>query len=211
MAQVTLTLCSKADCSVCSTNRTLEVYRDHLERDYENFGAGIECGAPIYTFYWSFTRYGTNICIPHSRNCFGSVWHAFDGTHDGAVIDSVPSSGFTVTTYDDPIPWSTAVAGLGRGDIVSFYTYDSGTSSETWQHAHTCLGSASQMYGANNEPKYGYFGRSDGQGHGHVWEGGSFKWWITSSETYYNQMNAGYQSVHPGAGLLINRIKVHRR
>lgn len=67
------------------------------------------------------------------------------------------------------------------------------------------------MYGANNEPIYGVYGRSDGYGHSAVWEGGSWNWYMTSSETYYNQINAGYQSMHPGAGKLINRIKVHRK
>jgi len=211
VSSVGLTLCNTSSCNDIQDNITLEVYRDHLERDYQNFGAGIECGAPIYTFYWPFSRYGKTIWMPNSWNCFGSVWHSYDGTHGGSVNDSVPSAGFSVSTYDDPIPWSTALANIGRGDIVSFYTYNPVTNHETWQHAHTCLGSAAQMYGANNEPTYGLYGRSDGRGNSYVWEGGSFKWWITSSETYYTQINAGYQSVHPGAGLLINRIKVHRR
>ncbi|MGI6086807.1 MAG: hypothetical protein ACOYCD_02500 [Kiritimatiellia bacterium] len=210
MTTVDLELRPVSGSDACLQTRTLEVYRDHLERDYQNWGTGIDCGANTYVYYWSYSRYGQNWKLLHSWNCFGSVWHAYDGTKDGYAT-TVPSSGFTVTTYNDPIPWSTAVANLRRGDFVSFYTYDSGTGSEIMQHAHTCMGSASQMYGANNEPVYGVFGRSDGYGHSATWEGGSWRWYTTSSEIYYDQLNAGYQSMYPGAGKLINRIKVHRK
>ena len=212
METVDLKLRAMAGNDIGMQSRTLEVYRDHLERDFQNWGTGDDCGAETaYVYYWTYSRYGKKWHLFHSWNCFGSVWHAFDGTHDGYTTD-IPSAGFTVTTYDDPIPWSTAVANLQRGDIVSFYIYDPGTGKAKLEHAHTCMGKSSQMYGANNEPTYGGYIRSDGYGHSApYWEGGSWRWWLTSSKTYYDQLNAGYESMNPGEGKLLNRIKVHRK
>jgi len=212
MTTVSLQLRPFFGSDVFKQERTLEVYRDHLERDYQNWGTGIECGSVSNLYYWMYSRYGQNWKMLHSWNCFGSVWHAFDGTHDGLASD-IPVSGFSVSTYDDPIPWATAVANLKRGDIISFYTYDAASGTQVMQHAHTCKGSLSQMYGANNEPAFGTYVRSDGYGHFADWDGGSWKWWITSSETYYNQVNADWQQFygHPASVKLINRIKVHRR
>ena len=79
------------------------------------------------------------------------------------------------------------------------------------QHAHTCMGSSSQMYGANNEPYFGYYGRDDGFGHNATWVGTSWRWAITSSQTYYDELNASYQAYYSTSDKLINRIKVHRR
>ena len=175
------------------TNRTLEVYRDHLQRDYENFGTGIRCGDLDMSAKWQFSRYGTTIKMPQTWNCFGSVWHAFDGTHNGQATD-VPSAGFSVSTYTHPINWSSALAGLKRGDVVVFYHNDE------LQHAHTCMGSINQMYGANNQPLFNIITMGSGSSfQGHFT--GTWRWALTSSQQYYEKLNADY------AGFFINQTE----
>jgi hypothetical protein len=74
------------------------------------------------------------------------------------------------------------------------------------------------MYGANNEPVYGIYGIAGGVGRvdecvhqAPAWKGASWRWAITSSQTYYDQINTGYQIVEKKQDKLLNRIKVHRR
>jgi hypothetical protein len=127
-------------------NRSIEIYEDHLARDYANFGTGIPCGPGD----WTFEAYGIPIEMNNGWNCHGSVWHAYDGSRNG-------SSGSTVnwpspTVFVPPINWNTVVALLQRGDVVAFY---SGSSlSYQLQHSHTCL-TGSTMYGANNKAASG--------------------------------------------------------
>ena len=204
----------------CEKTRQLEVYRDHLERDYQNFGKGIPCGAggeSSVSADWKFERYDKVIRMPHSWNCFGSVWHAYDGTKGGYVSNGIPQEGFAVQKYDDPIPWEKALKGIKRGDIVSFYTYYPDTNKERMQHAHTCLGSSEQMYGANNRPEFRLWWRQDSTGKGYWWSGTSWEWWVVSSKDYYEKLNASHKKYmedffgEPYEGQLINRIRVHRR
>lgn len=192
--------------------RILEVYRDHLERDYQNFGVGTECGAPsLLSFKWRFSRYGDNWTMQQTWNCFGSVWHSYNGTGDGYEL-GIPTVGFTTTVYNDPIPWNDATSGLKRGDIVSFYHVDAATGKETLQHAHTCLSDSSQMYGANNEPVFGIYSRKDATGAvADPWEGGSWFWFVTSSHQYFDGINYGFHVRYPDSPQLLNRIKVHKK
>jgi hypothetical protein len=181
----------------CPHERTLEVYRDHLQRDYQNFGTGIKCGDLVDT-PWTFSRYGLVTTMDHSWNCFGSVQHAFNGTGDGSTEWS-PSDGFAVSTYDAPIPWDTATAGLQRGDVVEFYHDD------VKEHAHACM-APGQMYGANNRPGMliVFIGSE-------VYITGKWYWDTCSSQQYFEKFNADYALFRPSWPPYLNRIKVYRR
>ena len=195
---------------IYNATRTLEVYRDHLERDYSNWTQMTECGAPFSPFFWKFERYSKEWRMLNSWNCFGSVWHAYDGSKNGYTT-YLPTTGFSVQTYDEPIPWNQVTTNLIRGDFVSFYTYNSSSNTEVLQHAHTSVGSNNLMFGANNEPVYGWFASRDDSGNGGFWEGGSWRWCTTTSEDYYNGVNYDYKIFKQTSTNLLNRIKVHRR
>ncbi|MCF7837484.1 MAG: hypothetical protein K9N49_02545 [Candidatus Marinimicrobia bacterium] len=204
MTTVTLKLCNTEDCDLMHTNCTLEVYRDHLERDYQNFN-GNYCGNP-YNASWTFERYGKNITMPSTWNCFGSVWHAYSGTGNGNFT-GVPSSDFSiVVTHDNPIDWNAALGGVVRGDFISFWQYDSATQTEVLQHAATFINS-SQTYGANNFPGWGFVWRG-----GVSWWGTTWQWWRTTPQAYYDNVNEDYGS-HPDhdGEMLVNRIRIHKR
>ena len=187
-----------------NAHRTLEVYRDHLERDYQNFGTGVKCGDLSSNYSWSFHRYGKTIAMPQGWNCFGSVWHAYNGTGDGFALN-IPSSGFLVETYVEPINWTAALSGLQRGDIVAFYN------GETLQHAHTCLGNSSQMYGANNRPMLAVaFPAPPGTSPGEKITG-TWHWDVCSSQVYYERINRDFSSYRPGKPQFLNKIKVFKK
>jgi len=204
MALVDLWLCATANCGPCKDKRVLEVYRDHLERDYQNFGTGIKCGGVLLQTPWIFQRYGRTITMPQTWNCFGSVWHAYNGTGGGQAMD-IPSAGFTVETHAHPIDWNDVIDDLERGDIVAFYSGD------TLQHAHTCMGSPSQMYGANNRPRLAWVvPRPPGAGPGPVISG-TWQWDVCSSEEYYNRVNADHLGLFPGSAQFLNKVKVFKK
>jgi hypothetical protein len=204
MTTVDLKLYNTEARDIMQTNRTLEVYRDHLERDYQNFGTGIKCGDIVASTPWSFQRYGGTVNMPSTWNCFGSVWHAYNGTGGGQAAN-VPSSGFTVSTYTHPINWTSALAGLNRGDVVVFYRGD------TIQHAHTCMGGLDQMYGANNRPGLNIIVSGSGDNfQGHFT--GTWRWDVTSSQQYYETVNADAAGFFINAsGPYLNKIKVYRK
>ncbi len=205
MTMVDLWLCGSANCDSCKDKRSLEVYRDHLERDYQNFGTGISCGDIVLQTPWVFRRYGGTITMPQTWNCFGSVWHAYNGTGGGQALD-IPTNGFTVETYTHPINWTDATGDLERGDIVAFYGGD------TLQHAHTCMGNPSQMYGANNEPILNIIACGGG---GASFSGtftGTWHWYVCSSQEYYERINIDAQGIfHSSTNLYLNKIKVYRK
>jgi hypothetical protein len=214
MSQVTLALRPRSPLGNCVASRVIEVYRDHLERDLQNFGQKISCGGPS-NLTWAFVRYGRRFVMPHSWNCFGSVWHAYDGTKDGAWNGGLPTNGMTLAVYDDvpqgTLDWSIITQDLARGDIVAFYRHDPLTNSNTMQHAHTCLGSPLEMYGANNEPAWGRISITDPTGRFQGWYGGTWRWWICSSQQYYERVNADFAMLNPDKGPVMNRVCVWRR
>jgi hypothetical protein len=176
----------------CTDNKRIKIYQDHLARDRENFGVGISCGEPPP---WSFTRFGATISMPDTWNCFGSVDHHYNGSGSGYTPSVNVPSGWSQTVYDAPISaanWSTITSSLRRGDVVSFWS--GGPMGHAAQHAHTSLGAAT-MYGANNEPAI----RSSGVP-------ATWKWFETTSETYFNNVNS-----HPRTSGLLTRVIVHRK
>ena len=119
--------------------------------------------------------------MPDSWNCHGSVWHAYNGSNDGNVDFTV---GWSQTAYPDPdaSDWTTIQSGLSRGDVVSFYSGSPG--SYVLEHSHTCRGSSSQMYGANNEPSVDFDNTPPA----------TWKWYECSSKAYYDAVNAASQT-----------------
>ena len=212
MSQVVLSLYPMSGYGICSTNRTIEVYRDHLQRDKDNFPDITDCGHIRYSeYWWTFNRYGkTWYCNKQSWNCFGSVWHAYNGSGNG-YNTTVPDFSI-IATDDEPVDWTTVLDGVQRGDFISYWKYIPETGIEIMQHAATFIDSSS-TYGANNYPSWGYnFPRSDGHGHGDTngWWGTSWEWCSCAPQVYYNHVNADYQGFHPGEWL-VNRVKIHRR
>lgn len=166
----------------CSDERNLVIYRDHLGRDRSNFGTGISCGNPSNpTPSWYFTNYGAVITMGNVWNCFGSVWHAFNGTGNGWSIATVNWTNYVEETA--PVNWSNITSNLSRGDVVVFYSGSPGNYQA--QHTHTCL-SGTTMYGANNEPAI-------------IWHQGSpfatWKWGECNSQQYFTNVNAGASNV----------------
>lgn len=191
--------------------RKLEVYRDHLQRDIENFGQNI-CGSPQYDiFFWPFQRYGETWHALRTWNCFGSVWHAYNGRGNGHRT-TVPN--FPVV-YDESVPnidWDVALNDVQRGDFISYWRGD------TMEHAATFINSTT-TYGANNRPTYGFnMPRGDGFGHGSDdynvsnndwWMGTSWKWWYCLPQSYFNNINS--DKMLSTGEIYINRIKIHKK
>jgi hypothetical protein len=72
---------------------------------------------------------------------------------------------------------------LNRGDIVAFFA--SPQRGGQLEHSHTALGTTDHMmYAANNEPQFNP---------GATWTGsGTWKWWVTTSQIYWNNFNNQY-------------------
>lgn len=117
-------------------------------------------------------------------NCHGSVWHAYNGSGTG---NSGSTVGWSPTEYTDPnaTDWTDIESALDRGDVVSFWHWmDAPYLYWRLEHSHTCRGSSSQMYGANNEPSVD-FGSSPPA---------TWKWDECGSEEYYDAVNAASQA-----------------
>lgn len=144
----TLRFTTKAGSQWGNQSRFIEVYEDHLARDYANFGTGISCDTD-----WEFERYDMTIEMGSQWNCHGSVNHGYDGSGTGsagALHGEILSRSKNI--HDAPINWTTVNSQIQAGDVVAFY---SGTAPNlTLQHSHTCL-SGGSMYGANNEATSG--------------------------------------------------------
>lgn len=176
----------------CHDTKKIKIYQDHLARDRDNFGVGINCAGA-----WTFTKYGATITEPTIWNCFGSVDHAYNGSGSGYTPSVNVPSGWNTTIYDAPISaqvWATIAGSLHRGDVVSFWS-GSAMVGYSAQHAHTSLGGAT-MYGANNEPAI-----RQPPAHPATW-----RWFETTSETYYNNVNSS-----PNFIGFLTRVKVHRK
>lgn len=65
-------------------DRVLKIYKDHLERNRENFGVGTFCGA----IDWPFNRFGVEVKMKEDWNCHGSMVHSYDGTGDRFISAS---------------------------------------------------------------------------------------------------------------------------
>ena len=179
MATVDLELQPLVSNDICRCTRQLEVYRDHLERDHQNFGTGISCG-----FNWNFTRYAQTISMGSTWNCHGSTRHCYDGTYNDANTGqpwlSWNVKAVVVVTHDSQ--GNGTHPGLGtleRGDVVAYFSpngmpYNPPNIADLngWvmQHSQTCTGNSTETYGANNEPKTFPGAPGDGQS----WE------WATS-------------------------------
>ncbi len=177
----------------CTANKRIKVYVDHLARDNDNFGVAISCEGP-----WTFTKFGVTITEPDTWNCFGSVDHVYNGSGSGYTPGvNVPSSaGWAQTVYDAPLTvanWAAINAGLHRGDVVSFWS-GSPAGGFAAQHAHTSKG-AIAMYGANNEPVIMPTGHP-----------ASWRWFETTSETYFNNVNSNPRTLG-----LLTRVIVYRK
>lgn len=202
MTEVTLKLHSQG---ISPNERRLEVYRDHLERDRQ-FN-GFTCGAPkIQEFWWDFHRYGKEWLCKTMFNCFGSVWHAYDGSHAHSL--DVPP--FTVEwEKDNPTSsdWNELSNLAERGDFISYWGYVNGTI--RMQHAATFIDS-STTYGANNLPYYSRVHLDDGYGHEVTFNGTGWTWCEQAPEDYYQFLNSTYEA-KTGVPNIIFRVKLHKR
>ena len=140
----------------CSDKKKVKIYKDHLGRDYENFGTGTSCKGPT----WKFTRFGTTITMKNRWNCHGGTLHAYDGRGSGSAgpsaIDSLLPKAkrstklkktVTVTHTSDGKGTHPPLGSLDRGDIIAYYT-----ASGDLAHTQTCTGNGTDTYGANNIP-----------------------------------------------------------
>jgi hypothetical protein len=176
----------------CTDNKRIKIYQDHLARDNDNFGVGINCTGP-----WTFTKYGVTITEPSTWNCFGSVDHHYNGSGSGYTDSVNVPLGWANTVYDAPLTaanWAAINAGLHRGDVVSFWS-GSPAGGFSAEHAHTSKGGTA-MYGANNEPAIRSVGLPLA----------TWKWFETTSETYFNNVNAS-----PRTSGLLTRVIVYRK
>lgn len=164
--------------------RILEVFPDHLARDFANFGAGGNCRAENGMPWW-FNSHGASIPMTATWNCHGSVIHAYNGSGNG--YSETATVRWNPIVHLPPIDWDMIESLLERGDVVSFW---SGTPSGGFvlEHSHTCLGSAVNMYGANNEPFFNF--RNNPPLHPATW-----KWFICSSREYFESINDAYREV----------------
>ncbi len=157
--------------------RRVEVYEDHLARDYVTFGTGGSCSS-----VWAVTTFHVDPQPTMGTwNCHGSVKHAYDGSGNGYSGTTV---GWTQTSYSNPsaADWATIGTSLGRGDVVSFWSGAPG--SYTLQHSHTCRGSSSNMFGANNEPSVNFDNSPPA----------TWKWYECTSKQYYDAVNSASQA-----------------
>ena len=149
MRTIDLALYPIAGNDTSKITRQIEVYQDHLERDYQNFKENISCQRN-----WSFTNDNHVVTMPGTWNCFGSVLHAYNGSGTGSVGTngfSLPAQAFTKTQHTNIENWTAAqwngvLSTIHRGDVVAYYSV------KGLQHANTSLGDSSNMYGANNDP-----------------------------------------------------------
>jgi hypothetical protein len=115
--------------------RTITIYKDHLDRDRDNFGVGISCTGP-----WKFTKYGIETTIGNTWNCHGSVKHAYDGS--GIGDSSSPPNWQVKKTAEQ----GGDLGQLVRGDVIAYYDKNMAV-----MHSQTVL-DANTTYAANNEP-----------------------------------------------------------
>lgn len=195
--------------------KTLEVYRDHLERDLQNFqpkGLNAYCGSPkIPDFYWSFPRYGIDkkaCTVRLTFNCFGSVWHAYNGSKAQSDAKALPKWKLT-WAEDEPINWDNITSRAQRGDYITYCFRESSDLTPEPKHAATFLDSIS-TFGANNEPTYDYHFRYDECGRFSKWWGTPWIWWKTTPKDYYDKVNQTYQNHHPGE-LIVNHVRLYRK
>lgn len=174
---VTLSYYIEAADRLGEQTRVLEVFVDHLARDFANFGVNKTCEN-----VWWITAYNSSIPIANTWNCHGSVHHAHNGTGGGYQI--VPPSISLEIRYPNPdaLDWEAIETTLSRGDIVVFYSMDSSVPPNFYaEHSHICRGNYLQMYGANNEPSFSI--SPDG------YPVGTWRWFECSSRRYYDAIN----------------------
>lgn len=136
----------------CSDKKKVKIYKDHLERDYENFGTGTSCKGPT----WKFTRFGATITMKNRWNCHGGTLHVYDGRGNGSADPSTIGSllakaklkkTVTVTHTTDGKGTHPSLGSLNRGDIIAYYIAKGDLA-----HTQTCTGNGTDTYGANNVP-----------------------------------------------------------
>ena len=124
----------------------MKVYKDHLARDYANFGTGT-----FHYYTWEVTTFNVD---PHpvmnTWNCHGSTWHHWNGSGGGSQSGlppvGVPKKVATVTRQSGGGGSHPPLGTLNRGDMVAYYMASGGL-----MHSQTCTGSGTESYGANNQ------------------------------------------------------------
>ncbi len=115
----------------CTDRKRIKIYRDHLARDFENFGTGISCGNPLGVSTWTFTRFGATISMPGSWNCHGGTRHLNNGGGNGSTGLSGVSYLFDPSRLKATVTVTHTLTGggshpplgsLSRGDIVVCFT-----------------------------------------------------------------------------------------
>jgi len=173
----------------CSESKEVKIYKDHLQRDYENFYQFNTDQTKTCRADWKITAFNMNPADPQKMdvwNCLGSVRHAFNGDTNGyfwPVDDSslgLDPNDFTQEPHNNPTETEAEAIGntLLRGDVMSYY-YEDDYGNPKIIHAHTSLG-GDQMFGANNEAKYGGKPLPGGG-----IEGGTWKWAVCKPEEYF--------------------------
>jgi hypothetical protein len=177
-------------------DREVEIYEDHLERDYDNFKSVGSCKEGE----WS-TPYA-EVNMPNDWNCHGSVDHGYNGSGSGYKnhIPTVIGSWNDTTTYNDPIDWDDLESELEHGAVVTFWRYESEYSVWNCVHSHSFRSDNSKMFGANNEAVFD-FTKEDPA---------SWKWAETTSKEYYNKINTAWTDAG-NEGKFITRVKLHKR
>ena len=197
-----------------SDSKQVVIYKDHLARDFTNFG----CSQSCQTGTW-FTPFG-NIAICNDGgawNCHGSALHAAKGSGNGwqaqpsflsedewtiVLVDGSPRIPYRADRSDHFSPAAhTAIDDMHPGDIVTFHDEkkcDVG-------HTATSIGGA-RTWGANNAPMTRLVGR-DAQGE--ITIGWLESWMWAACDLY--QSADDFHEHWPSVGWEMNYIMIHRR
>jgi hypothetical protein len=221
-SNITLNLYARESDLLGKETKVIEVFKDHLARDYNNFGTD-----KTSKYQWQFEKYGTVITMPKNScpktpfegtwNCFGSAKHAICGEGDG-WLESTPINNvkyienWSKIEYIPPFDatkWSTINNSIEHGDAVVFTTING-----YHQHIHVSIINYTKMYAANNEPTMILSvptvvptptPTSTPMG----WMHPTWKWDECTSNQYYNNVNNAYLN-NCGSALLY-KVTVYKK
>lgn len=133
-----------------TNSKQIVIYRDHLQRDMENFVA-------------------ENLTTNHSQDgvmhgganalgfaCHDSTTHAHKG--EKGRTDFWTNSNWAVATnvvVENQYQNLPNLGALSRGDVVAYY-HGTNVSAATLAHSQTCTGNGNETWGANNKPMVEY-------------------------------------------------------